>query len=208
MKENIRNIIFDWGGVLIDLDVEACFKAFESIGFKDVRKYISGTIEKGIFVTYEEGKCTTEEFRDGLREIIGRPVTDKQIDDAMYAIIKTVPVEKLELLAYLKDKYSLYMLSNTNDFHFVNVFPKVFSHNGVNYQECFKKIFVSHLMKLTKPDPEIFRQVLLQADIVPEETLFIDDSPVNCKAAAAFGIHTIHYVPGQDLAELLGVKVE
>ena len=203
MGKTIKNIIFDWGGVLIDLDMDGCIKAFDEIGIKDFYQLLTSAEEAGIFKTYELGNCTTAEFREGIRKIADQPISDEQIDHVWNAMVKTVPEEKLRLLAELREHYSLYLLSNTNELHWEHASSRVFRYGNLERDDFFKGVFLSHLMHLAKPDTEIFRTALREANLDPEETLFIDDSLVNCKAAASVHIQTAHYIPGTDLKSVL-----
>ena len=115
-------------------------------------------------------------------------------------MIDSIPEEKLELLYRLKDKYNLYILSNTNAIHWDNVAPKVFSYKESGIDDFFKKVFLSHEMHLAKPDTAIYLKALSEAGIKAEETMFIDDSKLNCDAAQSVGINAVHYIPGEDLS--------
>ena len=204
----IKNIIFDWGGVLIDLDFEGCRKAFEALGVGDLRKLLTDADENNLFKKYELGVMTTEAFRDEVRRLAALPqdsreLTDEEIDAVWFSMVKMIPEEKLQLLAELRKEYNLYLLSNTNALHWEQVASKVFHYGDLNYGDFFQRIFLSYQMHLAKPDPQIFRVALAEAGLVPEETLFIDDSESNCRAAASVGLHTAHYLPGSDLKSVL-----
>lgn len=203
MKETIKNIIFDWGGVLIDLDMANCIKAFDEIGISDFRHLLTNAEESGIFKAYELGNCTTEEFRDGIRKLANRPISDTEIDYVWNAMVKTIPDEKLQLLCELKKKYAVYLLSNTNQLHWEYASNRVFRYEGMKRDDFFDKIFLSFQMHLAKPNPEIFAKALDEANIKPEETLFIDDSLANCEAAASVNLNTAHYIIGTDLRNIL-----
>ena len=203
MERNIKNIIFDWGGVLIDLDMDGCVKAFDEIGIKDLYHLLTKAEEANIFKTYELGNCTTEEFHKEIRKIANQPISNEQIDYVWNAMVKTVPEDKLRLLAELRKQYSIYLLSNTNKLHWEYASAKVFRYGNLERDDFFKKVFLSYQMHLAKPDPEIFRTALREANLNPEETLFIDDSLVNCEAAASVHLQTAHYIPGTDLKSVL-----
>lgn len=203
----IKNIIFDWGGVLIDLDMKGCIKAFEEIGIHDFYQLITGAEETGIFKTYELGNCTTSEFHEAVRNLANRPLTDEDIDHVWNAMVKSVPEEKLQLLAELKEQYAVYLLSNTNELHWEYASDKVFQYKGMKREDFFKETFLSFRMHLAKPDTEIFRTALQEANLNPGETLFIDDSPINCEAASAVQLQTLHYIPGTDLRTVLSKKL-
>lgn len=190
MKQNIRHIIFDLGGVLLNLDVEGCTRAFEKAGLKDIRSVLTGTNEGGIFSEYERGEIGTPEFRDGIRQLASQSLTDDEIDRMWVNELLDIPQEKLDLLVSLRSKYDIYLLSNTNELHWQHVVESLLPQQNYRVEDLFKETFLSFRMKLAKPDPEIFREVLRQAGLKPEETLFIDDSAVNCQAAQSVGIQT------------------
>ena len=202
MKQNIRHIIFDLGGVLLNLDVEGCTRAFEKAGLKDIRSVLTGTTEGGIFSEYERGEIGTPEFRDGIRQLASQSLTDDEIDRMWVNELLDIPQEKLDLLVSLRSKYDIYLLSNTNELHWQHVVESLLPQQNYRVEDLFKETFLSFRMKLAKPDPEIFREVLRQAGLKPEETLFIDDSAVNCQAAQSVSIQTEHYKPGNDLSLL------
>lgn len=202
MKQNIRHIIFDLGGVLLNLDVEGCTRAFEKAGLKDIRSVLTGTNEGGIFSEYERGEIGTPEFRDGIRQLASQSLTDDEIDRMWVNELLDIPQEKLDLLVSLRSKYDIYLLSNTNELHWQHVVESLLPQQNYRVEDLFKETFLSFRMKLAKPDPEIFREVLRQAGLKPEETLFIDDSAVNCQTAQSVGIQTEHYKPGNDLSLL------
>lgn len=198
----VRNVLFDWGGVLVNLDVEGCIQAFEDAGVTDVRTLITGTNEAGLFRDYECGNISTAEFREGVRRLTRRSLPDEEIDRLWNTEVLDIPEEKLRLLLDLSGRYNLYLLSNTNELHWETVSPRVFRYEGTDVRNCFKQIFLSYRMHMAKPDPAIFRKVLNEAMLCAGETLFIDDAEVNCRAAASVGMQTVHYVPGSNLADI------
>lgn len=202
MNTAIRNIIFDWGGVLLDLDIEGCIRAFQEAGATNVRNLLNGTNELGFFKEYECGKIDTPTFRQEICRLIGQPLPDTEIDRLWNSELLSIPQEKLALLLHLHTHYNLYLLSNTNELHWEHAAPHVFLYKGKDIKDCFKQIFLSFRMGMAKPSPAIFLTALKEAALRPEETLFIDDSEANCQAAASVGIHTAHYIPGTDLYKI------
>mgnify|MGYP003187238590 CR=1 FL=1 len=193
-----KNIIFDLGGVLLDLDINRCMTEFEKVGLHDIRRWMTGTNELGFLKEYERGDLTTPQFREKIREEAGRALSDKETDRVWNSMLKEIPEYKLELLLTLRKKYRLYLLSNTNDLHWNVCIPK-FEYRGLRVGDFFTHVFLSYQMHQAKPDIVIFQTVLKEAKLLPEETLFIDDSLENCRAAASLGINVFHYVPGDDL---------
>ena len=193
MNSKIKNIIFDWGGVRFLAECKATGICFED-------KEITGTHKTGFFLEYELGNISDDDARNELRRRAGKDISDAEIDRIWNTMIDSIPEEKLELLYRLKDKYNLYILSNTNAIHWDNVAPKVFRYKGLGINDFFKKVFLSHEMHLAKPDTAIYLKALSEAGIKAEETMFIDDSKLNCDAAQSVGINAVHYIPGDDLS--------
>ena len=205
-EREIKNIIFDWGGVLIDLDFEGCRKAFQELGVGDLKQLLTGADENNLFKKYELGIITTEEFREEIRRLAASTLTDEEIDKVWNSMVRTVPIEKLQILSELRKRYSVFLLSNTNDLHWEYASARVFHFGNLERDDFFQQIFLSQRMHLAKPNPAIFRSALEEAGIHAEETLFIDDSIINCEAAASVGLKAAHYIPGTDLNLVLPQK--
>ena len=202
MDKKIRNIVFDLGGVLVDLDFKAAINGLQKAGFANVKEQLQAFDREGIFQKFELGEMTAEEFRTAIRENSTVELTDEEVDALWNAMLLEVPREKLELILHLRGKYMVYLLSNTNSIHWDYVCKNAFNYRGFRVNDYFEETFLSYEMHLAKPDKAIFEKVLEEANLLPEETLFIDDSEANCKAASELGIHTHHYHIGEDLKEL------
>lgn len=203
MHPILKNIIFDLGGVLLDLDMERCFNAFEQAGLTDVRRWLTGTNELGFFSDYECGRISTEAFRRQLRSRLAATVTDEETDRIWNSMLVSIPQEKQALLEELTRHYRLFLLSNTNELHWQHCTEHVFRANGKDVLSCFDQTFLSFRMGMAKPDVEIFSTVVREAGLEASETLFIDDAPANCTAAGQAGLHALHYRPGTGLRQLL-----
>ena len=202
MDKKIRNIVFDLGGVLVDLDFKAAINGLQKAGFANVKEQLQAFDCEGIFQKFELGEMTADEFRSAIRENSTVSLTDEEVDGLWNAMLLEVPREKLELILHLRSKYMVYLLSNTNSIHWDYVCKNAFNYRGFRVNDYFEETFLSYEMHLAKPDKAIFEKVLEEANLLPEETLFIDDSEANCKAASELGIHTHHYHIGEDLKEL------
>ena len=202
MDKKIRNIVFDLGGVLVDLDFKAAINGLQKAGFANVKEQLQAFDCEGIFQKFEVGEMTADEFRSAIRENSTVSLTDEEVDGLWNAMLLEVPREKLELILHLRGKYMVYLLSNTNSIHWDYVCKNAFNYRGFRVNDYFEETFLSYEMHLAKPDKAIFEKVLEEANLLPEETLFIDDSEANCKAASELGIHTHHYHIGEDLKEL------
>jgi putative hydrolase of the HAD superfamily len=188
---NYKNIIFDLGNVLVKLDEAATMRAFETLGWpkKDhIREYAEGL---KLFQAMGVGLMSNQQFFDAFRATTHSNVTDQQITESTNAMLLYIPEEKKsKLLQLRKEGHRVFLLSNTIDLHWQyckkNLFPM--DHYGVD--DYFEKAFLSQEMHMKKPDDEIFQQVINDATIDPNDTLFIDDLEVNCEAAERNGIHS------------------
>lgn len=192
-KLGIKNLIIDFGGVLIDLDRQRCIQHFEQLGLRDVEAMLDIYHQQDFFQKYEKGLISNDEFRNIIREKAGHPLTDAEIDEAWNSFLVEIPTYKLELLLSLRKDYMVYLLSNTNDIHWQWSCEHAFRYKAFRVEDYFERIYLSYEMHVAKPDAAIFQQVLEETGIAPEETLFIDDSADNCRTAEALGIHT--YTP-------------
>lgn len=200
--KGIKNLLVDFGGVLINLDRQRCIDNFRKLGLPDIEKQLGLYAQNGLFMQHEKGEISSAGFREEIRKQIGRPLTDGQIDAAWNSFLLDIPTYKLDLLLKLREKYVVYLLSNTNEIHWSWACENVFPYRGFRVEDYFEKIYLSYQMKMVKPDAEIFRAVLEDANIEPNETFFIDDSPANCETARLLGISTYTPQPGEDWSPL------
>lgn len=201
-RKGIKNLIIDFGGVLIDLDRQRCIENFKRLGLPDVEVVLDIYHQQDFFQKYEKGLITSAEFRDVIREKIGKPVTDAQIDDAWNSFLVSIPAAKLDLLLNLRKDYVVYLLSNTNEIHWQWSCQHAFPYKTFRVEDYFEHIYLSYEMNMAKPDAEIFQKLLDDTGIIPAETLFIDDSAANCRAAEALGITTYTPQAGEDWSHL------
>lgn len=202
MDKNIKNIVFDLGGVLIDLDFKGAINGLENAGFTKVKEQLQAFDREGIFQKFELGEMTADEFRDSIRENSNMSLTNDEVDALWNLMLLEIPREKLELILDLRGKYMVYLLSNTNSIHWGYICKNAFNYRSFRVSDYFEETFLSFEMHLAKPDKAIFEKMLEDANLLPEETLFIDDSEANCKAAEEVGIHAHHYQIGEDLKEI------
>jgi FMN phosphatase YigB (HAD superfamily) len=188
----IKNILFDLGGVILDIDVQATLKQFYELGFpSDLLQYpINMTTD--IFFKYETGEIDTAAFRNEIRNKTGIEMSDAAFDKAWNAMIVRIPEERTALLKVLAKRYDLYMLSNTSALH-VPVFEMMYQDAaGITMHQAFKKIYYSFEIGCHKPDLEAWEYVIGDAGIIPNETLFLDDNIHNIKASQELGFRAIH----------------
>ena len=202
MDKNIKNIVFDLGGVLIDLDFKSAINGLQKAGFTNVKEQLQAFDNEGIFQKFELGEISADEFRASIRENSNVSLTDEEVDSLWNLMLLEIPREKLELILDLRSKYMVYLLSNTNSIHWDYVCKNAFNYRGFRMDDYFEETFLSYEMHLAKPDKAIFEKMLNDANLLPEETLFIDDLEANCKAAEEVGIHAHHYHIGDDLNKI------
>lgn len=190
--QGIRNIVFDFGGVLTGLDKGACVKALHSIGAGNIACYVDECRQEDLFHDLEIGKSTVGEFCNEVRRLCpGCNASNDNICNAWNALLTGIPTRRLEKLLSLKSDYRLLLLSNTNPIHWHKAVLDFFPYEGNEVDDYFEKTFLSYRMRKVKPDEQMFRTMLVEGQIMPSETLFIDDSPINCAAASQLGINTI-----------------
>ncbi|MGQ8337377.1 HAD family hydrolase [Sunxiuqinia sp. A32] len=202
VKQTIKNIIFDLGGVLLDIDPLKTIQAFEKLG-------LSGVIDEGgwsynhpVFLKLEQGQLSDVEFRNEIRSLLPSDTSDEEINAAWCAMIIDFPAEKVELLKALSNSFKLFLFSNTNTIHlsfFRQLFRKKFD---IDLDDLFSDTFYSHEIGLRKPLADSFVHVINNAGIVAEESLFIDDSRQNTEGAEALGIQTIHLARDKKLHKI------
>lgn len=201
-RKGIKNLLIDLGVVLIDLDRRRCLESFTKLGLPDVELALDFCHRQDFFYDYEKGLITSADFRNIIREKIGKPVADADIDAAWNSFLLNIPTSKLELLLELRKDYVVYLLSNTNEIHWKWICKHAFPYKTFRVEDYFEHIFLSYEMKMAKPDKEIFQKVLEDTGINPEETFFIDDSAENCRTAEALGISTYQPKAGEDWSHL------
>lgn len=197
--EGIKNLIIDFGGVIINLTRNRCVEAFESFGVPDVRDCILNS--KDLFMQIEMGTITSAEF-GRYRHLTQQRLTDEQIDAAWIAMLDDIPAYKLDLLMDLRSRYNTMLLSNTNEIHWQWAEKNSFAYKGHHAEDFFGKIYLSYELNMVKPNADIFEYVLKDAGINPEETLFLDDAVPNCRTAEALGIRTYTPQPREDWSHL------
>ena len=201
-RKGIKNLIVDFGGVLIDLDRQRCLENFRELGLPDVEHTLDLYHQQDFFQQYEKGLISSADFRNVIREKIGKDVDDARIDAAWNSFLVSIPTYKLDLLLALRKDYVVYLLSNTNEIHWKWACEHAFPYKTFRVEDYFEHIFLSYEMKMAKPDEEIFRKVLDDAGLDPKETFFIDDSETNCLTARSLGISTYTPKAGEDWSHL------
>ncbi len=199
----IKAIIFDMGGVLVDLDIEDCKKVFkETLGYDDIDQIIDACHQKGIYGDLEEGTLSAEEFRSIVLAGSRPGSTPEMVDEAMSHILVGIQPYKVQMLKKLAQEYDLYMLSNNNAIC-LPYSRAMFADAGIPLEDIFKKCFFSFEMKALKPSAAFYKAVVEQIGLPAEEMFFIDDSQRNVDGSIAAGLPAVYYEPGTDLEALI-----
>ena len=201
--KKVHNIIFDLGGVFINLDFQKTTQAFQQLGIQNFQQFFSQNHSNDLFIALETGKITANEFFELLRKTTGINADNQTITDAWNAMLLNFPPERIEWLNKINKQYPVYLFSNTNIIHY-NCFMQLFQRDvGMqNFNEQFLKAYYSHEMGMRKPDTDGFEYILQQNNLKPEETLFIDDTVANINTAKALGFQTIHLTAPQTVLDL------
>jgi len=205
----IENIIFDFGGVILDIDPKRTVQAFQKLGYEDVDKIKSREFYEKIILKFEMGLVTPDEFRSHIREYLGVNYTDSQINHAWNTLLSKLEKERIQTLEAAGKHYTLFMLSNSNAIHY-DVFVKDLKDNFgyENFDALFRKAYFSFRLHMHKPNTDIYLYVIKQEHINPGRTLFIDDRADNIEGAKRAGLKT-HYLDlhkGETLTALFDRK--
>lgn len=202
----IKAIIFDIGGVLIDLDKRRCIEAFHSLGISEIDELLDDCHQKGIFLDMETGRLSEAGFYDECRKLSKLKITDNEIKNAFLSFCIGIKAEKLLYLKELSDKYDLYFLSNNNPI-VMREFNLDLQNYGLDIETSFKDRFISYELGIAKPNIEIFRIADTRIGRPAEEILYIDDSENNVKAAEKMCWNTLLYQIGTDLKDATEQKL-
>lgn len=192
MSDTIKNIIFDYGNVIFDIDFRKAQDAFKKLGVDNIEEIYGHKNQSHIFDDFDKGAISAADFRNEIRRLTGHnELEDQQIDDAWNALLLGVPTGNHDLLLNIKDQYNTFLLSNNNEIHYSWIMDYLKRDFDLeDNSSFFIKDYYSHLMGMRKPDKEIFEVVLDNHQLNPAETLFIDDSPQHLKTAEELGLQT------------------
>ncbi len=189
----IENIIFDFGGVILDIDPQLTINAFIKLGYPKDKKLDGQDFYRKVIHKFEKGIFTPEVFRNKLRDYLQMNLTDQQIDEAWNALLFDIPKERIEVIEKVKKNYPIYLLSNSNEIHYELYLRDLQLRFGYNeFDQLFNKSYFSFDLHLCKPDPEIYEFVINQENLNPATTLFIDDREDNLIGAREAGLKTYH----------------
>ncbi|WP_077153781.1 HAD family hydrolase [Bacteroides bouchesdurhonensis] len=199
----IKNIVFDFGGVIADISRDKAVQAFFKIGLEDAEIRLDKYHQTGIFQELEEGKLSADEFREELSKLCSRVLTKEEVQQAWMGFITGIDIRKLDYILELKKSYRIYILSNTNPYVMSWACSPQFSSQGKSLADYCEKLYLSYQIGYTKPEPEIFNFMLRDSKIIPSETMFVDDGSVNIGIGKKLGFYTFQPQNGTDWREEL-----
>lgn len=202
MKQ-IKNIVFDFGGVIIGIDRERAVKVFEQIGVKEADSLLGKYHQQGIFQEVEDGSIDAETFRRELSRVCGKELTYQEVEQGWRGFITDVPQYKLDYLDELRKKYKVYILSNTNPYIMGWARSSRFTPAGKPLDAYVDKIYTSYETCSTKPDRGIFDYMIKDTGLNPAETLFVDDGAANIAVGKELGFATMQPENGEDWRQKL-----
>ncbi len=202
LLKGIKNIVFDLGGVLLNIDPKKTIVAFGKLGMDKLVGDQGLSYDHDIFYQMEQGKITPQEFRNGVRKLLLGEPSNQEIDDAWTAMLLDFPANRVELVKILRKEFKIYLFSNTNAIHVEKYHTNFRNQHGFEVSTLFEKDFYSNELGFRKPSPESFQEIIRLSGINPEESLFIDDSRPNVEASIASGLNGFWLEPGQKVEEI------
>jgi len=198
----VMNIIFDLGGVLLNIDPKKTIEAFGQLGMKQLIGDKGLSYDHDIFYLMEQGKVSPDEFRNGVRKLLATEVSNDRIDMAWTAMLLDFPKIRVKLVQNLRRHFGIYLFSNTNAIHVAKYHSNFRIEHGFEVSSLFVKDFYSNEIGYRKPSHESFQEIIRLSGINPVESLFIDDSLANVKAAMECGLKGYWLEPGQKVEEI------
>ena len=200
----IKNIIFDLGGVILNLDYAKTVDEFKKIGLLNFQDLYSQKMQNILFDDFEKGEVSSAEFISSLIDSENLKIKEIDFINAWNAMLLEIPIKKLEFINSLKKDYKVFLLSNTNEIHIYKFEDDLKKNNMLNqFYKCFDKVYYSSRMGKRKPEENCFKQVLEENQLVPQQTLFIDDSVQHIKGAKRIGIETFHLEKNKSIIDLV-----
>ena len=193
LLKDYKNIIFDFGGVILNLDYQRTINEFKNLGLNDFEQRYTQLAQTDLFDMLERGEASPDEFRAGLREAFTNQVTDQELDTAWNAMLLDLPSARLDWLQSIRVGRNISLLSNTNEIHIACFESEMkLQHGFENLSGFFDTVYYSSRVGMRKPDVEIFEMVIEKEGYNPSETLFIDDSPQHIAGAKKAGLNAYH----------------
>jgi putative hydrolase of the HAD superfamily len=198
----IKNIVLDFGGVIVDLDRDAAISRFREMGIDNIEELLDPYRQKGLFRKIEDGSLSREDFYVEVCKLTGKNIDSKDIDQGLIDFLLPVDQRKLDYISELRKKYKVLLLSNTNDIIINWATSEKFSPSGKSLDCYFDEMYLSYKLGCMKPDFDIFHKMIELSGINPAETLFIDDSEANITAGKALGFKTFLFGKDNRFSEI------
>ena len=208
--EGIKNLVFDFGNVLFDIDLSRIDRHLSLLAGE---QYAAARIQlqrNQIFDLYETGGLSTFDFLEAVRLAVHPPLLAEQVQLAWNSIFIGMPAVRFQMLLQLRQHYKVFLLSNINALHAAWIADYMVREHGITEYESryFDGVYFSHLIRLRKPDPEIYEYVLADAELNPQETVFFDDLEINVEGARQVGMHAVWHKPGSNIVERMRLFTE
>ena len=203
-KQKYDTIIFDLGGVIVNLNTQSTLDAFAQLSGLNASEVLSRFMNEPDFSRYDKGLISEDEFRVVVKRTMGISSTDSEIDQAWNAMIYDIPPHRLDWLKGLNDKFQVYILSNTNTIHINYVHDELFKEHGLyNFSSLVREVYYSHEIGMRKPDKEIYEWVIDKNKLQIGNTIFLDDNEDNINGANEVGINALKVNSPEEVPELL-----
>jgi HAD superfamily hydrolase (TIGR01509 family) len=199
--KNAKAIIFDLGGVLLNIDYKLTISAFKKLGVKNADSFYSKKVQDPIFDKLEAGKISPKEFLEQLQKECNN-ASIELVENAWNAMLVDLPQSRLDYIKNLRNNYQIFLLSNTNAIHIIAFRKKIGEKQWEAFSSLFDKMYLSHEIRFRKPDKEAFQIILEEKNLKPNEVFFIDDSPQHIETAEKLGIYCHYLQKGEDIATL------
>jgi putative hydrolase of the HAD superfamily len=198
----VENIIFDLGGVILDIDIKTAIDNFIKMGISPNQNELNPISSVKLFMDYEVGAISSQDFKDEISKIAKTGVSNEDFINIWNAIILNYPAENIKILEEIKSNYRTFLMSNTNEMHHIHYSNILRAEYGFkSLDELFEKAYFSHISKMRKPEIRFFELLINENKLNPEKTLFIDDFIENIEAAKLLGIKTLHLSDGMKLKD-------
>lgn len=205
----IKNLIFDLGNVLYDIDFEIMYQRFDQLGIPNFENYFTLNKSDQLFFDLEKGLLSEADFYKGFNQLYQLELSHHQILDAWNSLLIGFRKESMDWVKAHQSLFPTFLYSNTNQIHYNYFIPQYAKEIGGDFNTLFKKPYYSHEMGMRKPDPASFQYILDQEGLNAAETLFIDDNEPNVFAAASVGLQVLFLQPGMrietELPKLIGL---
>jgi len=200
----VKNIVFDLGGVIINIDFDKTYQALAELSGLSLDEARQKSKQLELFINYETGRIEEQDFLNLVKESFCPNKSDTEIRQAWNALLMDIPVARINLLKKLKSKYKMFLLSNTNFTHILEVNNILHKTCGVeDLKQLFDKVYYSYEINLLKPHVDIYEFVCKDSGLIPSETVFLDDLPANLDGATKAGLNVLHVQEPMNILELL-----